>query len=268
MNASRSMPMSASSHMSTENRTPPSSGSEKDGNRNSPPSISTITPAIPKNPMPGATSISSANSTIATAMSATPAHWNGNCPAPENPMISSTTPIDPGIQVPIVHSSTTSASPPREISRNAMFGFAMNDSVRSSMVKFRSVICGFSSFSVMLPALVVMVFPFAHAMSSLMSFAIVSAMPCCIASFSEYAVALNTVSSSAWGLRSRCSAMLRSNAAASWVAFVCRVSPSSSPCAPTGDAAPMSVTGAIASMFAAAAMNVPALAACAPDGET
>ena len=81
------------------------------------------------------------------------------------------------------------------------------------------------------------------------------------ASIAEYACARVTVSSSASTLRPRSSAMLRRNAAASFVAFDSIVSGRSSPVTSTGEAAPMFVPLAIAATCPAAAMNVPADAA-------
>ena len=69
-------------------------------------------------------------------------------------------------------------------------------------------------------------------------------------------------------MRPRSTAIPRRYAAASSVAFDRIVSGRSSPPAPTGAAAPIVVAGAIAAICAAAATNVPADVAPAPDGAT
>ena len=80
--------------------------------------------------------------------------------------------------------------------------------------------------------------------------------------------ALSTVASSFSALRPRSVAMLRISAAASLKTLDLRVSGRSSPEDPTGLAAPMLVPGAMTAKVAAAVMNVPAEAACAPRGDT
>ena len=67
---------------------------------------------------------------------------------------------------------------------------------------------------------------------------------------------------------SRWLAMLRRRAATSWVVFAFMVSGSSSPPAPTGEAAPMVVPGDMAATCADATRNVPADAALDPEGVT
>ena len=124
------------------------------------------------------------------------------------------------------------------------------------------------SSSVTGPDAVSTVLPSAQCNNSSMSFTTTSAMPISTASSAEYAFASNTVASKASTFRPRFSAIPRRSAAASSLALTCSVSPKSSPCPPTTAAAPISVTGAIAKIFAAAPINVPALAAWAPEGET
>ena len=88
------------------------------------------------------------------------------------------------------------------------------------------------------------------------------------ASEAEYAFADSTVASNAEISLPLDSAILRMNAAASSVAFKLKVSGKSSPSTLTTEAAPMLVAGARASIWAAAPIKVPALAAWAPSGAT
>ena len=80
-------------------------------------------------------------------------------------------------------------------------------------------------------------------------------------SVAVYDFASKTVASSASALRPLSSAIVLMKAAVSSVTLELIVSGRSSPPGPTGDAAPILVTGAMAAMCAAAVTNVPAEAA-------
>ena len=80
--------------------------------------------------------------------------------------------------------------------------------------------------------------------------------------------ASRTVSSAQSAFRPRVSAIERMLATASLRTFWPRSPSMSSPWPPTGVAAPMFVPGAITATWPASVMNVPALAARAPDGVT
>ena len=100
----------------------------------------------------------------------------------------------------------------------------------------------------------------------------VAAMPstACIATASDAGelTARSTVLTAQSTFRPRTSAIERILAMASFFTFSPSVPGMSSPCPPTGDAAPISVPGAMSATFAARVMKVPALAARPPAGAT
>ena len=92
----------------------------------------------------------------------------------------------------------------------------------------------------------------------------------CIATASDAGelTALSTVLTAQSTFRPRTSAIERILAMASFLTFSPSVPGMSSPWPPTGDAAPISVPGAMSATLAARVMKVPALAARPPAGET
>ncbi len=88
------------------------------------------------------------------------------------------------------------------------------------------------------------------------------------ASRSPIAALLRTASSTQSALRPRSCAIERANEAVKFSIFSPITPATSSPPVPTGWAAPIVVPGAIAAIFAASVINVPAEAAPAPDGAT
>ena len=204
---------------------------------------------------------------MAKTMRATPTQLTGRSPRATKPSARQMTPSIPGPQSPGSMNSMNSPIRPMVTSTNATFGSDRNP--RNSSRGVRSIcLSSTSSRSRRIsPDRSSTTVPSSCARRSARSSATRSTMFSSSASVAENDAASKTVDCSASTLRPRSLAISRRKAAASWEALRSRVSGRSSP-RPTGDAAPMFVTGAMAAACAAAVRNVPAEAACAPSGAT